>query len=435
MLATPVFFTQLGVIFVGISDNIMVGYLGKKALSSVSLANSIFFIVIIFGLGVSTSISSIISSINAKNNYKKGAIIFYHGLIINFFLSIIMYGLTHVFLIIMPYLGQPPEILDDTVSFLKIISISFIPWMMFEAFRKFSEGLSLILPGLLITWISAIINIILNFLFIKGIWIFPKLGIIGIAFSTLISRIVMLIGIPFLLYRYKKVRCYYNHFKYFFLKKKYLKKILKIGVPSGFHMLFEMSVFSISSFISGKCGVTVLAAHQIVINLVSSTFLLSTGLSVAATVRIGNRFSLKKYSELRMIGKSILLMGFIFMFTCSLFFFFFRNYIPYIFIYNENDSEVVIIAKKMILVASLFQLSDGLQGIILGLLRGLQDTHIPMWISFFSYWIIALPTAWFLSIKIGGIGIWIGLGLGLSISAILLFIRYEMITKKLINYK
>ncbi|WP_238784372.1 MATE family efflux transporter [Blattabacterium cuenoti] len=409
----------------------MIGFLGKTALASVSLANAVFFIMIIFGFGISTAVSSLIASIDAKQEYKKGAIIFHHGLVLNFFLSLFMYGLIHVFCYIFPYLGQPKEILNETIYFLKIISISFIPWMIFEVFRKFSEGLSLVFPSLIITWISAFINIILNYIFLHGKYGIPKLGIVGVAYATLISRSTMLIGIFILLYKYKKVHNYYNQLKYFILNKKYIIKILKIGIPSGLHMLFEMSAFAISSFISGKCGIKVLAAHQIVISLVSSTFLLSTGFAVAATIRIGNQFALKNYLELIRIGKSIFFMGIIFMLICSLFFFFFRSYIPYIYI--KNDDEVIQLAEKMIIIASFFQLSDGLQGIILGALRGLQDVHIPMWISFFSYCLIAIPTAWFLSIKMGGIGVWIGLGVGLTISAILLFIRYQMITKELIK--
>ncbi|WP_341655463.1 MATE family efflux transporter [Blattabacterium cuenoti] len=429
----PVFFTQLGIICIGFSDNMMVGFLGKKALASVSLSNAVFFITIIFGLGISTAISSIIASVDAKKEYKKGAIIFYHGLVLNFFLSVLMYGLIQVFCYIFPYLGQPKEILNETISFLKVVSISFIPWMIFEVFRKFSEGISLVIPGLIVTWISAFINIILNYVFLHGSYGFPKLGIVGVAYATLISRITMLIGIFILLSKYKKIHNYYDQFQYYLFKKEYLKKILKIGIPSGLHMFFEMSAFSISSFISGRCGIKVLAAHQIVMNLVSSTFLLSTGFSVAATIRIGNQLALKNYLELKRIGISIFFMGIIFMLICSLLFFFFRSYIPYIYI--KNDEEVIKLAEKMIIIASFFQLSDGLQGIIIGALRGLQDVHIPMWISFFSYWIIAIPTAWFLSIKMGGIGVWIGLGFGLTISAMLLFIRYRTILKKIKHMK
>ncbi|WP_238785197.1 MATE family efflux transporter [Blattabacterium cuenoti] len=410
----------------------MVGFLGKKALASVSLANAVFFIIIIFGLGISTSISSLIASLDAKKEYKKGAMVFYHGLILNFFLSILMYVFIHIFFYVIPYLGQPKEILSDTISFLRIIALSFIPWMVFEVFRKFSEGLSLVFPSLIITWISAFINIILNYLFINGFYGFPNLGVKGIAYATLISRITMLIGLYLLLYKYKKVRIYYNYFHFLF-KKEYFEKILKIGIPSGLHMLFEMSTFSISSFITGKCGIKELAAHQIVISLVSSTFLLNTGFSVTATVRIGNQLALKNYSELRKIGWSVIFMGMIFMFICSFFFILFRNHIPYV--YVKNDHEVFRIAKKMIIIASVFQLFDGLQGILLGALRGIQDVKIPMWISFFSYWIIALPIAWILSIyfKMGGGGVWIGLGTGLTISAILLMIRYEIITNRLIK--
>ncbi len=411
----------------------MVGLLGKKALASVSLSNAVFFITIIFGIGISTAISTIAASIDAKQEYKKGAIIFYHGLVLNFFLSVLMYGVIQIFCYIFPYLGQPKEILNETISFLKVVSISFIPWMIFEVFRKFSEGLSLVFPGLIVTWISAFINIILNYVFLHGSYGFPKLGIVGVAYATLISRITMLIGIFILLSQHKKIHNYYKQFKYFFLRKKYLKKILKIGIPSGLHMFFEMSAFSVSSFISGKCGIKVLAAHQIVMSLVSSTFLLSTGFSVAATIRIGNQLALKNYLELKRIGISIFFMGIIFMLICSFLFFFFRSFIPYIYI--KNDKEVMKIAEKMIIVASFFQLSDGLQGIILGALRGLQDVFIPMWISFFSYWIIAIPTAWFLSVKMGGIGVWIGLGFGLTISAMLLFIRYQTILKKIKHMK
>ncbi|AWU43632.1 MATE family efflux transporter [Blattabacterium sp. (Cryptocercus kyebangensis)] len=431
----PVSFTQLGVISVGISDNIMVGLLGKKALASVSLANSVFLVLVIFGFGISTAISPLIASVDAKNEYKKGAVIFYHGLILNFFLSILMYIFIHIFFYILPYLGQPKEILNDAISFLRITAFSLIPWMIFEVFRKFSEGLSLVFPSLIITWISAFINIFLNYSFINGFYGIPRLGISGVAYATLISRITMLIGIYFLLYKYKKVRNYYNHFKYFFFKKKYLKKILKIGIPSGLHMLFEMSAFSISSFISGKCGIKELAAHQIVLNLVSSTFLLSTGFSVSATIRIGNQLALKNYSELRKVGWSVIIMGIIFMLICSLIFFFFRSYIPYLYI--KNDYEVVYIAEKMIIIASIFQISDGIQGIIIGALRGIQDVNVPMCISFFSYWIIALPIAWLFSIyfKMGGKGVWIGLCIGITLSSMLLIIRYETITKRLIKEK
>ncbi|WP_238783742.1 MATE family efflux transporter [Blattabacterium cuenoti] len=415
----------------------MVGFLGKKALASVSLANAVFFIIIIFGLGISTGFSSLIASIDAKKEYKKGITIFYHALILNFFLSIIMFICVHIFFYILPYLGQPKEILNDTISFLNINSISMIPWMIFEVFRKFSEGLSLVYPSLFITWISAFVNIILNYLFINGLFNFPKLGIKGVAYATLISRITMLIGINFILYQYKKVRNYYNSFSsflsIFILKKKYFEEILKIGVPSGLHMLFEMSTFSISSFITGKCGIKDLAAHQIVLSLVSSTFLLSTGFSLTATIRIGNQLALKNYYELRKIGWSIILMGTIFMLICSSIFILFRNYIPYMYI--KNDMEVIDITKKIIVIASIFQLFDGIQGFILGALRGIQDVKIPMRISFFSYCVIALPIAWFLSIhlKFGGIGVWIGLSLGIIISSILLLIRYERITKNLLK--
>ncbi|WP_394798444.1 MATE family efflux transporter [Blattabacterium cuenoti] len=425
-------FAQLGNICVGLFDNIMVSVIGRKAIASVSLANAVFFISVIFGLGISASIPSLIASIDIKKKYKEGSMILFHSLILGLILSIIVYILIHEFLFVIPYLGQPKEILNETIEFLKILSISFFPWIIFELLRKFSEGLSLVYPSLIITWISAIINIIFNYLFISGDYGFPKLGVVGVAYSTLIARFSMLFGMIIILFMYRKIRKYLLYIKYFTFNKKYINEILKIGIPSGLQMLFEMGAFAVSSFISGKYGVKVLAAHQIVINLVSSTFLLSTGFSVAATIRISSQFSLKKYSKLKEIGTSIIFMGSIFMLLFSFLFFYFKNYIPYIYI-KKNDYEIAPIITEMIVIASIFQISDGIQGIILGILRGMRDVKIPMFISFFSYWIIALPISWYLSLKIGGNGVWIGLGLGLTISAILLFIRYEIMIEKLIK--
>ncbi|WP_262887269.1 MATE family efflux transporter [Blattabacterium cuenoti] len=434
LLAIPIFFTQLGVIIIGISDNIMIGFFGKKALASISLANSIFFIIIIFGFGISSGISSLIASSDAKNDYEYGAKIFYHGLIINFILSIIMYVFIHFFiLLILPYLGQPKEILEQTTSFLKILALSFIPWMIFEMFRKFSEGLSLPSPSLISTWISAFINIIFNFSFINGFYFMPKLGFLGVGYSTLIYRIIMSINIFFLLKKHKKTKIYFHNLKYFWLEKKYVKKILKIGIPSGIYMFLEMSAFAISSFISGQCGIKELAAHQIIINLVSSTFILNTCFSIPATVRVGNQLALKNYSDLIIIGWSVIFMGTIFLSICSILLICLRDYIPLLYI--KNDKEVEYMVHNMMIIASIVQLFDGIQSIFMGILRGLQDVYIPLYISLFAYWILALPIGYILSIKfhIGVIGVWIGLGIGVIVSSILLLIRFQKITKKLLN--
>ncbi|WP_317168500.1 MATE family efflux transporter [Blattabacterium cuenoti] len=434
LLAIPIFFTQLGIIIIGISDNIIIGFFGKKALASISLANSIFFIFIIFGFGISSGVSSLIASSDAKNDYEDGAKIFYHGLIINFILSIIMYVFIHFFiLLILPYLGQPKEILEPTISFLKIIALSFIPWMIFEMFRKFSEGLSISSPILISTCISTFINIILNFSFINGYYFIPKLGFLGVGYSTVISRVIMSINIFLILTQHKKTKNYFHTYKYFDVEKKYLKKIFKIGIPSGIYMLLEMSAFSISSFISGKCGIKELAAHQIVISLVSSTFILNTCFSIPGTVRVGNQLALKNYYDLRIIGWSVIFMGTIFLSICSILFILLRDDIALWYI--KNDKEVALIVHNIMIIASIVQLFDGIQSIFMGILRGLQDVYIPLYISLFAYWILALPIGYILSIKlkIGVIGVWIGLGIGVIVSSILLMIRFINLTKKLLN--
>lgn len=431
-LALPVMLGQLGNIFINLIDNIMVGSLGGISLAAVSLASSIFLIIMVFGWGLASAISPLVAESDAKKDYINSSIILYNGVFISFLLSIIMYIIILIFIPFLSYLGQPEEVIKETIPFLNIISLSLIPWLLFESLRKFSEGLSLPLPGMIITWLGVLINVILNYILIYGRYNFPKLGIIGAAYSTLIARIVMLIGLCIIFYINPKIKKYISYIKYNSLCKNCLKKILNIGTPSGLQMLFEVGAFSIASFISGLSGSKQLAAHQIAVSLASTTYMLGLGFAVTATVRIGNQNALKNYNKLREVGWLIIFMTSIFMLLCGGIFIIFRFQLPLIYI---NDPDVINISSKLLIVAAFFQLSDGIQSVSISALRGIYDVKIPMWISFFSYWVIAIPLGWIFATKfnMNALGVWVGLGIGLTISSILLIIRYNSKTLELIK--
>lgn len=424
-LALPISFGQIGQICINLSDNIMVGAIGDISLAAASLANSIFIIIMVFGWGISSSISPIVSEINIKKNYELGKVLLYNILLISLLISIILYIIILFLIPIFPYLGQSETIINKAIPFLKIISLSMIPWLLFESLKKFSEGLSITTPGMIITWLGVFFNILLNYILINGKFGFPKMYILGAAYASFITRIIMLIGLCLFLYIQKKKFKYFDisNYKQFY-NFSFFSKILKIGTPAGLQMLFEVGAFAVASFISGVSGTEELAAHQIVISLVSTTYMLALGFSVTATIRIGNQYAIRNYRELRKIGWSIILISSIFMFISGLIFIIWNNQLPLIYL---SDKKVVNIASKLLIVASLFQLSDGIQSVMIGALKGIYDVKIPMWISFFSYWILALPLGSFLSIymKMKSLGIWIGLGLGLTLSAILLIIRYN----------
>jgi MATE family multidrug resistance protein len=206
-------------------------------------------------------------------------------------------------------------------------------------------------------------------------------------------------------------------------------------------MFFEVAIFTAAIWLSGLLGKNAQAANQIALNLSSMTFMVAMGLSVAAMVRVGNQKGLKDYKNLKRIAESIFLVGFIFAVIFALLFVVFHKALPDLYVDLDDPAnavdtaEVVKIAATLLLASAVFQISDSLQVIALGALRGLQDVKIPTIITFISYWVIGFPISYYLGKEdvYGSLGIWLGLLAGLSAAALLLFIRFRYLTKKLIQ--
>ena len=219
-----------------------------------------------------------------------------------------------------------------------------------------------------------------------------------------------------------------------------LKKVISLGYPSAMQMFFEVAIFTAAIWLSGLLGKNPQAANQIALNLSSMTFMVAMGLSVASMIRVGNQKGLHQFFELRRIAFSLFLLTMILSVCFGIVFFMFHNELPKLYVdYNDaknlsDNLEVVSIASKLMIAAAIFQVSDGIQVVVLGALRGLQDVKIPTLITFISYWIIGFPISYFLGKEdaYGSFGIWLGLLSGLTVAAILLFIRFNYLTKKLI---
>ena len=447
-LAFPVMITQMGQISVNIIDNIMVGglggkydniedeVLGKTALAAASLGNSLFFAVLVFAFGFSFALSPLIAAEDSKGDKKTAANYFSHSLVLNVTLSIGLFLLITFLKPLMYYMGQPADVVEKCIPYLTIMTFSMIPLMIFQTFRQLSEGLSLTIPVTIATVLSNVINITLNYGWIYGNW--------GAAWGTFVARLVMMIFLIIVLFNFKKTKSVLQEvqFKASNFQKAIFRKIAGIGIPTALTSFFEMSAFSLAAFV---CGYTFtnsiadqelakvnLAAHQIAINLASTTFMMCTGIGVAATVRIGNQLGLKDYKTLREAGWSCILMVLSFMILFGILFIIFRYQLPTIYLDNP---EVINLAASLLIIASLFQMSDGVQLVLLGALRGMTDVKIPSILTFVSYWLIAIPIGVVLAIvfEMRAFGMWIGLGVGLTASAVFLMIRYNRQTKKMIR--
>jgi MATE family multidrug resistance protein len=343
----------------------------------------------------------------------------------------------------MYFMKQPPEVVELAIPYLDLVAFSLIPLIVFQGFKQFSDGLSMTKYPMYATLLANIVNIILNYILIFGKLGFPALGIVGAAYGTLISRFIMVGYLWYLLRGKEKSKAYVTNIKFFVLDKLMIRKILNLGTPSAMQMLFEVAIFTAAIWLSGLLGKNPQAANQIALNLSSMTFMVAMGLSVASMIRIGNQKGLHKYFELRRIAFSLFLMGTIFAIGFAIIFYTFHNYLPMLYVDFDDaknladNTEVIAIASNLLLISAVFQISDSIQVIVLGALRGLQDVKIPTLITFISYWLVGFPVSWILGKgdAYGSFGIWLGLLAGLSTAAILLYIRFNYLTKKLILTK
>ena len=434
---------MLGHTFVSFVDNIMVGQIGTAELAAVSLGNSFMFIAMSLGIGFSTAITPLVAEADAAQDFYKGKSSFKHGLFLCTILGILLFLMVFFAKPLMYLMKQPTEVVQLAIPYLDLVAFSLIPLVVFQAFKQFSDGLSMTKYPMYATLIGNIINVILNYLLIFGKFGFPELGIVGAAYGTLISRFVMVWYLWYLLKGKEKSKAYVTQIKIFVLDKLMIRKLINIGAPSAMQMFFEVAIFTAAIWLSGLLGKNAQAANQIALNLSSMTFMVAMGLSVASMIRVGNQKGLQKYFELRRIAFSLFLFGIIFAVCFGLFFFAFHNYLPKIYV-DVNDAhnlmdntEVISIASKLLLAAAIFQISDSIQVIVLGALRGLQDVKIPTIITFISYWLIGFPVSWYLGKEdaYGSFGIWLGLLAGLTTAAILLYIRFNYLTKQLILKK
>jgi MATE family multidrug resistance protein len=254
---------------------------------------------------------------------------------------------------------------------------------------------------------------------------------VGAGYGTLLSRIVMAIGIAVYIYRSPSFKEFKGGFSVGNYSRSLIKKMLNIGLPAGVQFIFEVAAFDFSAVMMGWLGAKTLAAHQIAINLATISYMTTTGLAAAATIRVSNELGKRDFRTMRTVGFTLVGLALVVMALWGLIFIVGRNFLPQLYI---EDMEVIAIAAPLIVIAGFFQLADGTQVVCLGALRGMQDVKIPSLFIFIAYWVVGLPLGYFLGFKMGygAIGIWTGLLIGLTLTAIAMFFRFHLLSKKLL---
>jgi MATE family multidrug resistance protein len=431
-LAIPVVISQLGHTLVMAADSIIVGHFaGTIPLAAVSLVNSLFTTVMVIGIGISYGLTPLIAQENGRHEYRECGTLLSNSLLINFLTGIVLFILIYFgMLLIIDHLDQLQEVVSQAKPYLGLLGFSIIPMMIFMAFKQFAEGLGFTKQAMMISIWGNVLNVILGIIFVKGMFGIEPMGVSGVGWSTLIDRSVMALVMGLYVFRSKNFNKYLKDFTLKVMSTSRILRILKIGAPVAMQYAFEVSAFGIAAILMGTIGVAQQAAHQVAISLAAMTYMMASGVSAAATIRSGTSFGSRDFINLRHSAISSYHIILAFMSVTAILFVSLNNILPWLY---TSDESVIVIAAQLLIIAGVFQLFDGTQVVGLGILRGIGDVNIPTLITFIAYWIVGLPLAYYFGIPmgLGANGIWYGLTLGLMVSAILLFMRFQYISKKL----
>ncbi|SFF05272.1 MATE family efflux transporter [Thermoflexibacter ruber] len=431
-LALPIIAGQLSQILISLADNTMVGNFDSQSLAASALANAIFWSIFIVGIGITLGLTPPVAASSATGDIKTCQRYFKHGIVlyssIGFFIFLFIVAISFF----LDSLGQQLEVATLARPYLQILGGSAFFVLIFQSIKQFMHGISHTKEPMYIEFGEAGLNILLNYTFIFGNFGFPALGLLGAGIATILARMLGCIALVILFVSSSHFAKYREGFEWKVFAFKDFKYLIKLGVPIGLSMLFETSAFAMSNVMMGWIGADELAAHQIALNVASTTFLVAMGISSATAVRTANQLGLKNVGELRMAGKAGMLINLVFMASCVLIISIFHNVIPMLYV---KEVEVQKIASILLIVAALFQLSDGLQVACMGALRGITDVKIPTFITLFAYWGIGIPLGYVLGfvLDIGAVGIWISLFIALTVAAILLTLRFLDKSKRIIQ--
>jgi MATE family multidrug resistance protein len=304
-----------------------------------------------------------------------------------------------------------------------------VPLMLFLTFKQFAEGLNFTRQAMIITLIADGFNIFLTYGLINGVWGLPRMELKGAGIANLISRSLMAVLMITYVLRSKNFKPYLHQAKVKFIEWKTSMELINYGIPMAFQYLFEVGAFALAALMMGMLGPNYQSAHQIAISIASATYMAASGIGAATSVRVGNALGEGNFKQLRRAGMTGYVMVLGFMGIMALVMILGRISFP---LFYMKNTEVLEIASGLMIIAAFFQLSDGTQVVGLGALRGMGDVKMPTIVTFVAYWIISIPLAYYLgfTLKMGGLGIWIALSLGLTISAVMLFWRFQKLSKK-----
>lgn len=421
-LAFPIFLGQLAFTFISFIDNIMIGRLGASPLSAFSLTNNLIFLAFALNIGFTMMFTPLISEMYSVGKIKETKNIFFHGFVVYTVLGIILFVILKILLFNLSNFGQSEQVVKTAKPYFSILLYSFIPAFLFQILKQFSDGLSKTKIAMYCILASLLLNVSLNYCLIFGKFGLPKLGLLGSAIGTLISRCFLFLILLICILKNNETKIFFKNLINHKFKFSSAKQIISLGSFSSFQVFFKITLLTSSVILSGKLSTTAQASNQIILSISALMFSIPFSLGTASAIQSSKLLAQKNSILFKKSLQSFFILSLFCSVIFTLIFQIFKNKIPTIYI---NDNSIIFTVANTFVFLSLFQLIDSLETIALGTLKGVKDTLQPFFIAFFSYNIIAIPLSIKLSKIIGIKGIWLGLSIGLIISLLFLIIRIK----------
>ena len=427
-LAGPIVAAQLAFISMGFVDTVMVGRLGPEALAGVALGHTIFFFFATVGMGVTRAVGPMVSQAVGGREPTVAARSVRQGLWLTLALGILIFTVLSLLGPVLRWSGQSAVAVEGAMAYLRAARWGILPFLGFAALRSFVEGLSRPMPVTLIALIGVGLNVGANELLMFGRWGLPALGLAGTGWATTIVFTSLFGALAVLVHRVRP----FSEYDIFRRVRRpdgaYLRELLRVGGPMGVSRGIESSLFLVTTVMMGTLGTTALAAHQVALQCAAFTFMVPLGIGMAGTVRVGQAAGREDEGAARRAGSVAMSLATLFMVgTATLFVTLPRPLVGlYLDVSASGNADVVALAVRLLGVAAVFQVFDGVQVSAHGALQGLKDTRVPMGIALVTYWGVGLTTGYYWGVREGSPeGLWWGLVVGLATAAVLLVGRFH----------